>query len=300
MQGKYTAPIFIHLKCSFCGKDFDRILSEYKRGSGLRFCSIVCRNRSLALAQLGNRISCPICGTLLNPGSRNQNKTCSIECKLEKGRRAKCRVCDYCNKEFMTIMPGSNVRFCSRECVARSNISIKPQQCEQCYALFSPPTTTRKHRFCSRKCQMINMRGNRHPLWRGNRRHERGVTWKNNAQAARERDQICMSCGIDAVGIGQKLSVDHIVPFRLTFIYGNNDGKDPNDLCNLLCLCRSCHARKTRAESILLRGDISKFKDELNKFLPMDRVEYAFSFWGLETGMQNRLVFEGMPKFIVA
>jgi predicted HNH restriction endonuclease len=50
---------------------------------------------------------------------------------------------------------------------------------------------------------------------------------------------------------GQRLSVDHVIPWR-TF----TDEAAANAGTNLVALCRSCHAKKQRAESLWLRGDV--------------------------------------------
>jgi endogenous inhibitor of DNA gyrase (YacG/DUF329 family) len=175
MPDKYTAQNSILINCSLCGKEFSRSLSEYRRGSDSRFCCIVCRNRSLALDKLNKRIPCPICGKPFYAGSRNQKKTCSIGCKLEKGRLGKTRNCAYCGDEFITKNPGSKAKFCSIKCVGLSHIRVTPHKCEHCGIEFLPDTTTRIRRFCSSECRKSYMKGSNHPLWRGNRKHERGV-----------------------------------------------------------------------------------------------------------------------------
>jgi hypothetical protein len=67
----------------------------------------------------------------------------------------------------------------------------------------------------------------------------------------------------------------------LTREYGEREGKDPNDLHNLMSLCRSCHAKKTHAERKLLRGDVIGFLAAVRVFMLIDRVESALAFWGL-------------------
>ena len=123
------------------------------------------------------------------------------------------------------------------------------------------------------------MQGENHPLFRGNRRGYRGANWHKQAALARERDGgLCQGCGALC---NEKASVDHIVPFRLTREYGAHESKDPNDLHNLISLCRSCHAKKTQAERKLLKGDVIGFLSVVRVFMPIDKVEAALIFWGL-------------------
>lgn len=297
MPDKYTAQNSILINCSLCGKEFSRSLSEYRRGSDSRFCCIVCRNRSLALDKLNKRIPCPICGKPFYAGSRNQKKTCSIGCKLEKGRLGKTRNCAYCGDEFITKNPGSKAKFCSIKCVGLSHIRVTPHKCEHCGIEFLPDTTTRIRRFCSSECRKSYMKGSNHPLWRGNRKHERGATWKAAAIATRLRDSVCVGCGYCPTE--ERLSVDYIVPFRLALIYAFTDNTDPNDLRNLVCLCRSCHGKKTRIEYLLLSGNLDEFVRRLSAIIPSERINLALEHCNIGSGVvENSLSFERLPRFI--
>jgi hypothetical protein len=142
---------------------------------------------------------------------------------------------------------------------------------------------SRERKYCSRECGRKHMRGANNALWRGNRRHERGPTWKDASREARKRDGQCVApfCGKTEAELGQKLSVDHIVPFRLTVIYGKKEGIDPNHLDNLACLCRAHHASKTQAERRLLKGDVIGFKSAVRTIIPDDLISKAFGLWGI-------------------
>ena len=211
----------------------------------------------------------------------------------------KPKACKHCGKEFFP--PPSTIarKFCCLRCANSSRVKLMPQICEQCGSEFTP-YNSRKRRFCSSNCQHKSMVGSEHPLWRGNRRQERGSTWKENSKIARDRDKVCVGigCGLSPVEIGQRLSVDHIVPFRLTVIYGQTDGIDPNDLRNLAALCRSCHAKKTQAESLLLRGDMIGFLSIIRTIMPMDRIETALALWGLGRKKENLIPFGSTPIFL--
>lgn len=51
---------------------------------------------------------------------------------------------------------------------------------------------------------------------------------------------------------------------------------DPNDLRNLISLCRSCHQRKTGAiEYLLFAGKLAEFIYAMKDFIPFERFESA-------------------------
>lgn len=267
--------------CKQCGKACS------KRCISPKFCSFVCRNASLSARQELSgkwpRKQCPICGDSFRPyGNSN---TCSMRCKLKKGVIGKTRLCVSCGSSFVAVYPTSMQKYCSRLCASRGkNKSPYEFDCAGCGKHVSMRSIgTRKRTYCTRECQRKHMVGPNNPLWRGNRRHDRGPTWKAQSRTARERDQYCIApgCGKNESELGQKLSVDHIVPFRLTVQYGAENGVDPNHLDNLACLCRSHHQMKTMAERKLLRGDIVGFRAAVATIFPLERVNAALRLWGL-------------------
>lgn len=171
------------------------------------------------------------------------------------------------------------------------------QDCEQCREPFTP-YNSRTHRFCTRKCFHEFTRGKDHPLWRGNRRHERGSTWKTNAGVVRARGCVAIGCAVNTDIAGQKLSVDHIIPFRLAVIYCQTDGIDPNDVRNLTTLCRSCHTKKTRAERFLLAGNLDSFLHRMRELFPSRVLEPALTLWSIGRSKENLLPFESVPEFM--
>lgn len=89
-------------------------------------------------------------------------------------------------------------------------------------------------------------------MFRGGRDRDRGPGWQRLAAQIRLRDgHRCRSCGRTEEENGQRLSVDHIKPWRLF-----TDKALANDPANLVAVCRFCHSRKTsRAEQRYLTGD---------------------------------------------
>jgi hypothetical protein len=84
--------------------------------------------------------------------------------------------------------------------------------------------------------------------------------------------------------------VDHIVPFRMCKTY--EDGRDPNNLRNLICLCRSCHAKKTHMERKVLGGDVMGFISRAKAIVDLDRLLDALDYWGLVRLRQAPIDFE--------
>lgn len=151
--------------------------------------------------------------------------------------------------------------------------------CDECGKQFTKFKATsraknKKRNFCSKTCFHRHNRGAQSFAYRGNRRQDRGVDWITRAAEARERDlHICQVCGKPEKK-GQKLDVDHIVPFRLV---------QRNDMVNLLSICKApCHTSKTTgAENYFLKGDILAFRQKLNQAgWPMEKVNAAIEWWG--------------------
>lgn len=152
-------------------------------------------------------------------------KYCSKKCRLdfEYARRRVHSVCGHCGKEFTRdvaflrrVQRAGGVSFCSRECTAAYHV------------------------------------GEKSPAWRGGSDPNRGQGWLKRAEEARARDGYkCRRCGKTQEENKQRLSVDHIRPWREF-----EDAAEANALDNLASLCRKCHSWKTTTlEKKWLRGD---------------------------------------------
>jgi 5-methylcytosine-specific restriction endonuclease McrA len=102
------------------------------------------------------------------------------------------------------------------------------------------------------------MRGARSAMFRGDKDPNRGADWNRIAERVRERDgYTCRWCGKTQADNRQKLSIDHVIPWRL---FDNKAAA--NDLSNLIALCRSCHMRKTASfERLMMQGDFLALED---------------------------------------
>lgn len=199
--------------------------------------------------------------------------------------------CFQCHKPFYVPLSLSSRRFCSRRCHSASRYVLRP--CRYCRQSFSQRRSERPKRYCSASCRKLGTTGQCNPLWRGNRRHWRGVDWPQASQEARSRDvNTCQVCGRVHDPKEELPSVDHIIPFRMG---------GTNALVNLLTVCRApCHTRKTALEIKLLRGDRIGFDQGLRQQgWPMDKVQAAFTLWGQNPQMPIlfRSVGRLLPKF---
>jgi 5-methylcytosine-specific restriction endonuclease McrA len=185
--------------CGFCGKSFE----AYKKNQ--KFCSTACGNAGKSRRQKEERIEriCEVCrGRFLAYPSRRYSKYCSRTCWNKRGTiLATCRECQ---SPFFAHR-SSNSIFCSRNC----------------YSLW----------------QAKYVRGDAHPSWKGGSSHyRRGLDWKEQAEAARKRDNYtCQRCGIkqsDLIGKRKRLDVHHIIPWSIS---------KSNALENLITVCRKCH-----------------------------------------------------------
>lgn len=149
------------------------------------------------------------------------------------------RTCIVCSSEF-EINPSGNSKYCSKRCWQSGHnlLTIKCKQCKKHFRSFR----SNKSIFCSRICyaswQHTNVKGSKHPSWKGgtSKHYRRGNDWKDAAAAARKRDNYrCQRCGILQTELGtlrKRLDVHHIIPWAIS---------RSNDLSNLISLCRKCH-----------------------------------------------------------
>ena len=90
----------------------------------------------------------------------------------------------------------------------------------------------------------------------------RGKKWKYARRLARHRAQYkCEWCGVKEIILNYRLSVHHIIPFRVfDYVYLENKNDEiANRQSNLVALCRSCH---TSAEVV----DVKNRKELLEYF----------------------------------
>lgn len=240
------------------------------RGKKIKFCSPRC----FYSWRIANRRikSCTVCGKSFSAWGR----TCSRECGGIFRRKRTQRPCRVCGKEFeYHTSRGIRVAYCSRECYAKRVTTKIELKCANCNMKFSrTPAFIKRRRthFCTTECRILFYKKQRHPLWRGGETSDRGSEWYLLCRRIRKRDEYkCQGCGM-AQRKGDKLSIDHIIPFRLVM---------ENAEVNLVSLCRSCHSKKTQAERLFLRGDVLGFIQRLRcNGWNMDRVGTAIRYWG--------------------
>lgn len=244
----YLSRRFPRTPCLRCGAE----IHDDGRPSQ-RYCSLTC-----AYADRTFRIKpkCPICGTEVGYASKACNKH-----KFAMAQKARERRCAECERPF--TRPPSTFRrqatiYCSRSCwkvSAARRPALLDINCEWCGKGFKRTRAAiarETHSFCSKRCAGAFNSGPNNRTWRGGIRGWRGMGWERARKAARARDQVCRLCGKTPKENGQRLSVDHIVPYG-TF----DDPEKANDLSNLVSLCRSCHAKKTHGpEYHFLNGNV--------------------------------------------
>jgi len=267
-------------KCLRCGQTYERIYSQSQR----KFCSSNCWYEWRKTQRILRNLKCPQCGKEFQVGTAHPaRKFCSAQCFQRAGRRL--YTCRFCSKEFSRPAHKVAVRFCSLSCSNKSRQKeFIPKTCIGCGKSFRRLALKwqRTAKYCTRECRDKYCRGPQNPLFRGNRRHYRGSDWKEQAAAARRdcRDR-CQCCKKRPK---QKLSVDHIVPFRLAFeICQQRPHLSPNDLINLIGLCRSCHGKKTPTERKILSGDIIGFIASIKMVVPQERLIKAMQLYGLHS-----------------
>lgn len=163
---------------------------------------------------------------------------CSCKCRAANTKKTVTKSCAQCETEFSG--PPSQMRLrrhCSKDCQRRSY----PFVCEGCGNEGRSRYLGR--RFCSDPCRLAwfstHFRGELSPQWRGGAVSYYGPSWRAARVAARFRDGFrCRDCGAREGDLPERLSVAHVVPFRL---FGLERHEEANALDNLRSLCRPCH-----------------------------------------------------------
>lgn len=256
--------------CAFCFKSFVKPTMGQQR---LRKCCSVACYRKLQASAKANRLSklrCVVCGgTATNDRGFSYGGSCSAACG-QKLRQAKATTrrdahCKHCGEAFRAKLnyDGTWGRYCSFACVKAvksKRLQMRSVLCEACGCEFERTfgaVKRTKRLFCSKDCQHKHMVGEQSAMWRGGSDPNRGAGWVKLAEKIRERDgYCCQRCNRTQEENRQKLSVDHIRPWRLF-----DSAAEANHPTNLISLCRKCHTWKTSvAERRMLKGDNIQFQ----------------------------------------
>ena len=196
-------------------------------------------------------IDCPQCGRPFEHtwGRKYCSQSCGVAAYHARQRQARERPCRACGAMFAPY-PSAITRgpagFCSRACYLKVH-NLRPMfievTCEQCGATYRRTRAAlrrTRHTYCSIACAADAIRV---PVQPHRDELNRGAAWQKLAERVRERDgRLCRICGKDETENRQRLSVDHVLPWR-------DMPEIAADESNLVSLCRSCHAKKTaRAE----------------------------------------------------
>lgn len=232
--------------CQLCKKAFKKFPSIKSR-----FCSQRCFGLSRR-----RRGTCAICGKERSLSRKCCSRACAAQ--LMRIQTTQARPCKYCRREFLARRRSDGWSiYCSWRCkVAGRRSALIQVTCAQCARQFQRRDTrhVRRYRihFCNIVCRAKFVKGPNHSLYRGGADPNRGHAWTKLADAIRKRDgYICQRCNRSQEANKQRLSVDHIRPWR-----SFSDKAEANEPSNLVSLCRRCHMEKTaKAERAWLRGD---------------------------------------------
>lgn len=213
----------VKLKCSYCGKEFEKIQSEYATIRNEYFCSKECyNNKNLAITKS----------------------------KEEKDTTYKC---EYCGKEMPVNYRNRKAKFCSEECYGKSKQKRNTFICEHCGKEFSkPPSQTSEHNFCSQECYLAYIKRpleTNKDLKKAIRGSSQYKQWKN--KVFEKDDNKCIICGNN-----EKLHAHHIIPLsNIVDPYINSANENNieellnnilndsvfNNINNGVSLCEKCH-----------------------------------------------------------
>lgn len=247
--------------CEQCGAP----IRQKHRGRPVRFCSTRCAYQHRIDTNPKRLQPCQVCGKPFGENRTRFNargKTCSAKCGYELRKRTlrPKRQCNHCDEWYYPIGANSNrTKYCSMKCfnaVRGRRIAWIFVKCMRCACLFrrtQAAVNRVKRSFCSNDCRNQFFVGENHQWFRGGSDPNRGSQWLKLAREIRNRDgHQCRRCGTTEADNKQRLSVDHVRPWR-----SFKDKADANHPDNLVALCRSCHTFKTvTVERAWLRGDV--------------------------------------------
>lgn len=226
--------ILLEEQCLQCDKTFLR-RKTLPPNQG-RFCSLSCSRIWLNASQKETRI-CVICSKQFQIRHSYQKATCSDECK-----RKNYSLTRLSSKRLLSISRQTGKRNKGR--ISKKRKPLVEKMCKQCDNIFyTPNKRATQSKFCSTDCWYTFLRENPtlHPTWRGGFFPYYGPNWKQEADAARQRDNYtCQECG--RYRERPKLDVHHIVPLRLF----NYDYSKANKIENLITLCKRCHGAQPK------------------------------------------------------
>ena len=211
---------------------------------------------------------------MLRSGAKRSPKPCRDCGGDSSGPGRRCRSCAYayrknktrpprpCRTCGRTIQPApsrmGHGKYCSRLCRNAERLRLIETTCTRCGGKFQRTQAalkSTKRPFCSQVCSRAFNRGDRHQGWRGGHDPNRGPKWQKRAETIRERDEYrCIRCGKSQEENGEKLSVDHRIPWRYL------PKKLANHPDNLVSLCRPCHSWKTATERRWIDGNVQEFQ----------------------------------------
>lgn len=243
-------------QCKNCGKNFEVILSLFKR----KFCSRKCRNEFGLIKKI-----CAECHkefiSRRSLIAKRKGKFCSKDCESKFKYATVEGICKQCGLKF-SFRKSRNRIFCSKGCFKKSQEFKKIKHvCKGCGKYF----LIRKCRdslglvkFCSRKCWKVFSIGKNASAWKGGattfqmniRGSEKYSLWRKQVF---ERDNFtCQKCG----QIGHSIHAHHLK--RFSFILNDIKQKFPLlavdfmaadypalwDIKNGTTLCKSCHRKE--------------------------------------------------------
>lgn len=142
-------------------------------------------------------------------------------------------ICKYCGKEFSAKPSQLKYgwgKYCSSFCTHKAQIKGNVFKCFICEKEIYKSPAQQKHSkshkfFCSKSCQVLwrnsYFSGNKHTNWNGGTATYRNILKNSN------KDQFCIICGINNIGILTAHHIDH--------------NRKNNNISNLTWLCLNCH-----------------------------------------------------------
>lgn len=222
-------------RCSFCGREIKRRLSEIK-GKKI-FCSRKCHDDFRRKPTDPNRLTRENMRGYNHPRWNGIKKFCKVCGKELIGRDQRRR--GLCSPQCAKVSKSASKK--ADAIIRRKSLNWRCKQCGKQIEIDTSKRLRSIRKFCSQECCAIwkseNLSGPNSKIWKGGNKKGYGPEFTYSLKLRiRRRDHFtCQKCGIVIKGSMTEPALD---------VHHRDGNKYNNNQDNLISLCRSCHKRE--------------------------------------------------------
>lgn len=267
--------------CPTCDESFDT-----ERGMKIHHSRV--HGESIATQEY----ECKRCGDSFTGQTKNDPVYCSRSCSgtdtsagtgsdhhnYSERVDVTCAECGNTKSVIPSVYDSRDQFFCDNDCrhdwlTGRTQEDQHERTTVYCVTCGTPKSVypheakNQERHFCDKQCYGTYISetrcGKNHPNWRDDTDTERGDEWDKIREIITERDNYeCINCGISEKRVTRSHDVHHINPRR-----NFDDVNNSNFSLNLITLCRSCHMKLEKVDTITMLPSIGFSNDVISTVL---------------------------------